>query len=86
MKIHKRISDMDEKSLALSIINHRGYFVEFENGCLVALNDDNGVYWGTSPYGSDWCCNSGEGYELRIINWLNYWNESRTENGSYVVG
>lgn len=61
-----------------------GRKVDFSNGCWLDLNDDNGIFWGVTPYGVDWGCNSEEGWLDTVIKWLSFWNEDRDEQGNLL--
>lgn len=56
-------------------------FVEFQNGCWLSLVAEDGAYWGTTPYGTDWACNADTSAPLAIRAWVQYWNEARDESG-----
>lgn len=59
--------------------------VEFHNGCRLALPAQDGAYWGTTPYGTDWCCNAGSDAPQAISTWVQYWNDNRDEAGRLII-
>ena len=58
-----------------------GNRVEFDNGCTVWLENDDGILWRRDPYGQDSACRYSEGWETRLKRWVSYWDEPRTEAG-----
>lgn len=76
--------DANSPDLARELSRCRGLVVEFSNGCWLDLNDDGGTFWGTTPYGADWACNSAEGWIESVSNWIGYWNEPRRETGDLL--
>ncbi len=62
-----------------------GAKAEFDNGCIVWLEDDLQMIWGADPYGLDWGCNYKEGWEFLIKNWLTYWDNDRTETDDLIL-
>lgn len=58
--------------------------VTFSNGCWLSLVEDGGMYWGTTPYGTDWGCEAGPRLKDSVGNWLAYWNAPRSESGSHL--
>lgn len=64
---------------------NQGNIIEFQNGCWLRLIEDNGIYWGVTPYGQDWACNADHEFLEKAMNWLNYWDENRTETGQLVI-
>lgn len=78
--------DSDKKEmLAVSIMENLGNNLQFSNGCWISLKDDNGIFWGVSPYGQNWGCNSGANAVTAIMNWIAYWDVPRTETGENVL-
>ena len=75
----------DYNSLPQWLRDNWGVKVEFNNGCVVWLENDLEMIWGTDPYGQDWGCNYKSGWDLSIINWLKYWDVERTESGGLTV-
>lgn len=71
----------DYAGLTEFLNKHWGCDAEFSNGCSIYLTDDNGLLWGTTPYGQDWACNYREGWEGRVKAWLVYWDAPRDEWG-----
>ena len=59
-----------------------GRYIRFSNGCTLDLINDDGIYQGTGPYGIDWACNVDEEVFDSILQWVEYWNADRTENGT----
>jgi len=57
----------------------------FSNGCWLDLREDNGLYWGTTPYGLDWACNANENWLTSVLTWLEFWDAPRDESGNLVV-
>ena len=78
------IDSDDKASLANNIQAYLGKSIQFSNGCWVSLEDDNGVFWGVSPYNQDWGCNTNDDYIKSIMNWIKYWDEPRTETGELI--
>jgi hypothetical protein len=72
----------DYSDLAIWLRNHWGASIRFPNGCGIILINDDGLIWGWSPYGIDWGCNHKEGWEEKVRNWLEFWDEPRDESGS----
>lgn len=58
--------------------------VTFHNGCWLALPAEDGMYWGITPYGTDWGCNAGPGAPQAISTWVQYWNDNRDEAGRLI--
>lgn len=58
--------------------------VIFYNGCWLSLSEDGGVYWGTDPYGRDWCCDAGQRLRGSLRNWITFWNAPRDELGNLL--
>ena len=56
------------------------------NGCWLSLVEDDGLYWGTTPYGVDWACNAGSRLGERLCNWIVFWNTPRNEQGIPLDG
>ena len=46
--------------------------------------DDDGIFWGTDPYGLVWACYGSDNWVKSILNWLKYWDESRDETGALI--
>jgi len=80
-----KFTDVDYIILPQWLRNNWGSKVEFNNGCIVWLENDLKMIWGTNPYGLDWGCNYSDGWELSIINWVKYWDKKRSETGSLIV-
>jgi hypothetical protein len=59
--------------------------VSFDCGCTIWLINDDGVFWGSDPYGNDWCCQADEDCIISIKNWVMYWSENRDETGSLIT-
>lgn len=60
-----------------------GKEIKCSNGCSLYLIDEEGLFWGVSPYGLDWACNSDDRWLESVLNWLSFWNEPRTETGFF---
>ncbi|MCX4117206.1 hypothetical protein [Aeromonas hydrophila] len=75
------IDSKDLEAVRKALISMIGERVDFSNGCTVFLIDDNGIYWGTNPYGIDRGWDVNEHYISNVIKWLEYWNEARDEQG-----
>jgi hypothetical protein len=78
---------LDKALLALSgeISTRDERQVTFFNGCSLSLLADDGVYWGTTPYGLDWCCDAGLRLGESLCRWIAYWNTPRTESGEPIA-
>lgn len=61
-----------------------GNCVQFTNGCWLDLVEDEGKFWGECPYSNVWGCKVDDAYIDTIIDWLQFWNEARTEEGEKV--
>ena len=66
-----------ESNIEQLILKAQGNKIQFFNGCIIWLTDDNGVFWGTDLYGLDWACNVSD-------NCVKYWDESRDETGALI--
>lgn len=75
------IDSKDLEAVREALISMIGERVDFSNGCTVFLIDDNGIYWGTNPYGVDHGWNADGDYVRKVVAWLEYWNEARDEQG-----
>jgi len=67
------------------LIENWGKKAVFTNGCIIWLEDDDGLIYGTDPYGKDWFATYNENIKDNIKNWLEYWDEDRTETGELIV-
>ena len=76
-----KMIDSTDINIESILMDSLGEKVEFTNGCSLILVDDDGLFWGTSPYGLDWACNSNEGWVESVFRWLSYWNDDRDESG-----
>lgn len=76
--------DVISPDLRKQLSDSLGFRIRFSNGCYINLKDDNGVFWGTGPYGLDWICNSDESWIDSVCAWLKYWNENRDEAGNII--
>ncbi|MEV3801940.1 hypothetical protein RI528_00105 [Aeromonas veronii] len=80
----KKTESIDSKDLEAvkeALISSIGGRVDFSNGCTVFLMDDYGIYWGTNPYGVDHGWNADSDYLHKVIEWIEYWNVARDEQG-----
>lgn len=73
-----------DKHIVKKIKNSVGQTIEFSNGCWLNMVEDNGVFWGVTPYGQDWCCNVDINFVDVVFKWVLYWNEPRSENGQLL--
>lgn len=73
-----------EANIEQLINQSKGKEIVFSNGCSLYLIDDDGVFWGTDPYGLDWACNVSQQWVQRVINWINFWNQNRDETGALI--
>ena len=55
-------------------------YCQFSNGCSIWFKDDDGVFWGSTPYGQDFAVNAIDWLDT-VTNILNFWNDDRDENG-----
>lgn len=77
--------DSDNKELLAASINaNMGKSVQFSNGCWISLKEEGGMFWGVSPYGLDWPCSTSGDAVSKIINWIVYWDKSRSETGELI--
>lgn len=76
------IQTVSNPLLPLEIGAAMGQSVRFSNGCWLKLVDDNGIFWGDTPYGLSWGCNVDQEWLNKVLNWLAYWDEPRDERGS----
>lgn len=58
-----------------------GKEILFSNGCSISLVNEDGYYWGSDPYGSDWVCNNDTWAVNIIFSWVSRWNQPRNETG-----
>lgn len=72
-------------SLATFVETNIGNDIQFNNGCWISLTSDNGFFWGNSPYGVEWGVDSDKNYIQAVVNWVEYWDESRTETGEIIT-
>lgn len=78
------INTFKNTHLRNEVIASLGNIVCFSNGCWLDLRDDNGMYWGTTPYGLDWGCNANENWITSVLTWLEFWDAPRDESGNLV--
>lgn len=74
----------NESNIEQLILKSLGKNVKFFNGCTVCLMDDDGIFWGTDPYGLVWACYGSDNWVKSILNWFKYWDESRDETGALI--
>lgn len=75
------VANIDLRSQLLAAI---GRNVKFSNGCWLSLKDDEGMFWGDTPYGIIWGCNSDDDWLDSVLTWLSYWDEDRDEAGRLI--
>lgn len=59
-----------EYDLAYKINKHLGEKVDFDNGCHLNLEEENGIIKGKSPDQIDWSCTVDDYFMDNIIHWL----------------
>lgn len=55
----------------------------FSNGLQIWFNNDDGLYWGSDPYGLDFGI-SVEAWLPTLMSKLDYWNVDRDEHGNEI--
>lgn len=74
----------NDAELTQLITDNLGNSLQFSNGCLLDLTDDNGILWGETPYGQNWGCRFDDEYIVRIISWIYFWDQPRIETGELI--
>lgn len=71
-------------SLEVHIQKNIGVALLFHNGCWIDLTEEDGMFWGSTPYGETWGCSAAGHFVESIVNWISYWDKPRTEPGALI--
>ena len=79
-----QVDSEDKNILEPILLANIGNTIAFWNGCWLSLVEDNGVFWGETPYGTTWACNAYQATTGCILEWLRFWDEPRDERGDLI--
>ena len=76
--------DGTEERLRQILRTSIGKKLVFANGCIVWLTEEEGLFWGTNPYGLDWACSVRHDWLEKVLAWVDYWSQPRDESGDLI--
>ncbi|ENK3145453.1 hypothetical protein WE348_22180 (plasmid) [Alteromonas macleodii] len=76
MRVNTSLEDHVKKNIGGTIV--------FNNGCWIDLTEEDGMFWGITPYGETWGCSAADNVVESIVNWISYWDKPRTETGALI--
>ena len=60
MRVNTSLEDHVKKNIGGTIV--------FNNGCWIDLTEEDGMFWGITPYGETWGCSAADNVVESIVN------------------